>query len=267
MRKKDLLICSQNLRDINPVQCGWEECDSGHTFGPAVRDHYLLHYVMDGKGTFESHGQTYRLSKGNLFLIRPDEVTVYSADSKEPWKYLWLGFGGVFAQPLVRNLPDALYCPQLGHLFEEIKQCHLSQGNLELYLCGKIYEIFSTLAQTYADQEKASLSYADLARSYILANYMNPITVEGLADILGIDRRYFSWVFSKEVGCAPKQYLLEVRMEKARQLLVQTDLAVQAVANSVGYTDAFQFSKMFKKHFRVAPLYFRQMRQSGQFCG
>lgn len=73
---------------------GKELCEKGYSFGPAVRPHYLLHFILDGKGIYEVHGKSYPLQKGQAFLIKPGETTCYTADACSPWTYAWIGFGG-----------------------------------------------------------------------------------------------------------------------------------------------------------------------------
>lgn len=75
-------------------QCGFQHCESLHNFGPAVRDHYLIHCVLSGKGTFTVGDRKFRLSAGQGFLIHPGIITTYTADKTEPWYYCWVGFGG-----------------------------------------------------------------------------------------------------------------------------------------------------------------------------
>ncbi len=88
----DMLLVNRKFSDINPLLVGTEKCAAGHTYGPAVREYYLIHYVTSGKGTFQADGKEYRLTSGDMFLIRPQQVTTYLADQKEPWSYIWVGF-------------------------------------------------------------------------------------------------------------------------------------------------------------------------------
>lgn len=74
--------------------CDMEHCEPGHAFGPAIRPHYLLHVILDGKGIYQKDGKTYHLEKGSAFLIPPMESTFYRADTEDPWSYAWVGFDG-----------------------------------------------------------------------------------------------------------------------------------------------------------------------------
>ena len=78
--KQDLVLSNLHLRDLNPRICGREVCAPGHTFGPAVREYHLLHYVVRGTGVFRRAQAVYTLRAGDIFVIRPGESTVYAAD-------------------------------------------------------------------------------------------------------------------------------------------------------------------------------------------
>ena len=80
---------------------GYQKCDGQHTWGPASRDHYLVHYVSAGRGTFTCAGRTHALAEGALFLICPSQVAGYAADREEPWEYCWVGFNGTEAGRLL----------------------------------------------------------------------------------------------------------------------------------------------------------------------
>lgn len=78
---------------------GYEECTPNYSFGPAIRDTYVLHYITKGQGKFHYKGKIVDLKEGDFFLLKPEELTFYQADSKEPWAYYWLGITG--GKPLI----------------------------------------------------------------------------------------------------------------------------------------------------------------------
>ena len=93
----------ENFVDLFLVQYGWEQCEPLHAYGPHVRNNYLFHYVISGRGWVEIRQQdgstvSHHLSGGQGFLICPDLVTTYCADEHDPWCYTWVEFGGVQAQ-------------------------------------------------------------------------------------------------------------------------------------------------------------------------
>ncbi|PHE52840.1 AraC family transcriptional regulator, partial [Bacillus toyonensis] len=81
--------------------CGFSKTLPFHTFGPAVRNSYIIHVVLDGKGTYYVKDEKYSLKKGSIFLIPPGESTFYRSDAEEPWLYAWLSFGGKVAEEII----------------------------------------------------------------------------------------------------------------------------------------------------------------------
>lgn len=97
-----------HFQELQLLHYGTEACTPGHHFGPAMRDYYKIHYVLNGKGTFEVAGKTYQLRKGQGFLIVPHFVVHYKADQDDPWEYSWVAFQGThsasfYNKPLYRN--------------------------------------------------------------------------------------------------------------------------------------------------------------------
>src|SRR5699024_5130481 len=90
--------------DLALIFCGHATCAPLHKFGPAVRPHYILHYILDGSGTFTFANQTFQLKKGQGFIIEPDVVNQYQADESNPWTYIWIGFEGTKAAVQLEQL-------------------------------------------------------------------------------------------------------------------------------------------------------------------
>ena len=98
----------QNYTDnveISIYNCGLQSCEAGYTWGPGARDHYLIHLITSGKGTYILNGKAYELGSGDIFLAKPNQLISYTADRKDPWEYHWVGFNGACANRLVQQLP------------------------------------------------------------------------------------------------------------------------------------------------------------------
>ena len=74
-----------NNIELSIFNCGLERCAPGQTWGPGIRDHYLIHLVVSGKGVFEVGGRTYEVVPGDLFFARPSQLIRYTADEAQPW--------------------------------------------------------------------------------------------------------------------------------------------------------------------------------------
>lgn len=97
------------------------------------------------------------------------------------------------------------------------------------------------------------------ARRFILDNYSNPeLTLGSVADYVGLNEKYFSTKFTREEGMTFSNFLTEVRIRKARELMEQTNLKVYEISRSVGYNSVEHFTRVFKKICKVSPGSYRK---------
>ena len=97
------------------------------------------------------------------------------------------------------------------------------------------------------------------AKQYIQEHYADPLTLEWVSNIVGFSGSYFSSLFKKETGRNFLEYLSEVRMNRAKELLRETNLSVAEVCVRVGYSDLKYFTKSFKKATGLKPGEFRKL--------
>lgn len=116
------------------------------------------------------------------------------------------------------------------------------------------YQIIAKLLQSERHgQNKDSYPVIEDAIQYIQAHFMDPITLPSLAERYKLKSKYFSHLFTKYTGTGPIDYLIHYRMNKAQEWLQTKQFTVSAVARSVGYSDPYYFSRLFKKYKGVAP--------------
>lgn len=246
------IVTDEGYAGINPVLFGYENCSKSHFYGPAVRTHWLIHFVVSGFGDFHIGGHDYRIGPGEMFVIPPYAETFYKADSEKPWEYIWVGFTA--SEDLPAKLPDVILCPEALRVFSDMKNCERLSTGRSAFLCARIWELFSLLLQN----EKAPADYIETALDCIHSEYMNKLTVADIARRLNLDRTYFSTQFKKRVGVSPKKYLLDYRMGIAAALMIENGQNVSVAAYSTGYTDVFVFSKMFKRHYGISPTEYKK---------
>lgn len=250
------IILQQKLPSVSPVSFGFEKCRPSHSYGPAVRTHWLLHYVEAGFGTFTVQGSRHLVSPGSIFVIPPYQEISYQADLKQPWEYIWIGFLADGAMPDAFDHP-VLQCPGAGSIFQKMKTCHDFQNGRNWFLCAGLMELIALLSEQSPSEE----DYVLQAISYMHAEFAQPMNVTLLADQLGIDRSYFSAMFVKKMGVSPGKFLERLRLEKAAELLLNHGCMVSTAALSCGYQDQAHFSKRFKAHFGVSPRDFRTQQK------
>ncbi len=107
--------------------------------------------------------------------------------------------------------------------------------------------------ETQASQNDRMHQVVQLIMTYMENNYAKDISIEQLATLYYVSPTYLSKIFKDLTGFSPINYLIQIRLKKAHELLTTGDLTVKEVAKAVGYEDAYHFSKSFKKHFGTSP--------------
>ena len=243
---------------------GYQRCEPGYSWGPALRDHYLIHYVVSGRGRYTVAGKEFELSAGDIFLIYPSSVVSYAADETDPWEYYWVGFNGTEAKRLVdmtafrKEEPVLNYSdyPDIKKLLFNIYSNRGAETKNEALMLGRLYIFLARLIELGGkDQIEDSISkrYLRQAIQFIVHNYCSNIDIEDIASASGISRSHLYRIFISEVGMAPSDYLTNYRINKACALLHESRFTVTEVANSVGYEDALYFSRVFKRIKGVSP--------------
>ena len=229
-------------------------------FGPGQRELYIIHYVISGKGYFNGH----RVSAGQGFLITPGMSEHYCPDTKDPWSFLWV----IFGDPIAENLFAKYNAHPETQIFDYQNTYAVTDAvnrlfnKKSLYTSAELFEaflhIFNNQGHTQKGDEKASDTYYRYAVNYINTNLFRNITVDVLTEILGITQPYLYNIFISKCGISPKKYITSQKLSKAKQLLSETDMSISEVAASVGYTDALNFSKLFKQNTGYSPKAFRE---------
>ncbi|WP_334072762.1 MULTISPECIES: AraC family transcriptional regulator [Paenibacillus] len=256
---------------------GKQHCERGYCWGPGIKEQYKLLFIHEGKGRYDLNGQQYELEKGGGFAVYPGQICCMKADEAEPWVYSWIAFEGEDAETLLetaglnRDRP-VFECSRptwFDTYLDEFEQtlgrpepiCGLAlRSGLYRFLADWLGEMLSNRGAS--SQPALKTRYVDRTIEYIRMNYSNPVSITELARMIGIDRVYLSTLFKERMNLSPQKYLLQFRMNKARELLESLSLSVADVARSVGYSDPLLFSKMFKRVTGLSPSQYRGTRVS-----
>ena len=263
---------NENFLDLRIYQYGYEQCAPLHSFGPFIRNHYLFHYVISGRGSLDATAEDgvttrrYELQAGQGFLICPGLINTYFADENDPWKYVWVEFDGLraseslryagltAAQPIYRA-DDETQSNRVRDLMLYIAE-HSEASTI--HLIGYLYLFVDALMQSSSTRVSAQENqlkdfYIQEAVNYIEQNYQRNLTVEEVADACRLNRSYFSKLFKENVGCPPQEFVIRVRLAKAAELMCSSNAPISEIAVRCGYSNQFHFSRAFKKHYGIPP--------------
>ena len=271
---------SENFIDLGMYQYGYEQCEPGHSFGPAARNHYLFHYVLSGTGTLmadnaKGETQTYSIKSGQGFLIFPGQITTYYADLRLPWEYVWIEFDGLRVKEALELTELSMNSPVYRSHSKDLREQLVNEmmyivhhaKESPFHLIGHLYLFFDYLMQSskstkLVHSSKMSDFYIKEAIHFIEQNFQNNITVEEIASVCGINRSYFGKIFRKSIGRSPQEFLMNYRMVKATELLKLTSLSIAEIGSAVGYENQLHFSRAFKTVYGISPRQWRNQHKN-----
>lgn len=268
-----------NFFEFNKVQfevnfdfCGQAK-GNGATNKFTIKNNYVLHYILNGQGSFQINGQTYHLSKNDCFIIPRGVPVSYFSDKSEPWEYIWIGLSGTQIDDYLRRstlmdnytltlkenskfIDQFLYLSKLSHKSDLFPN--------DLLMLAETYKLLYLLISEYPKQSNrisAKNQIFKQACQYIESNYDSDISINQLAEILDINRTYLHRIFKETIDKSPQNFILDLRMKKSRQLLLNSNYGISEIAYSVGYKDPLNFSKAFHKYYKMSPSAFRYNKE------
>ncbi|MCQ2526163.1 MAG: AraC family transcriptional regulator [Lachnospiraceae bacterium] len=262
---------NENFIDLGMYQYGYEQCEPGHSFGPATRNHYLFHYIISGTGTLmadnaKGETQTYYIRSGQGFLIFPGQITTYIADQNLPWEYVWIEFDGLRVKEAIDLTELSVNSPVYHSHSKDLREQLMNEmlyivhhaKESSFHLIGHLYLFLDYLTQSakstkLVQSSKMSDYYIKEAINYIEQNFQNNITIEDIAAVCGINRSYFGKIFRNSIGRSPQEFLMNYRMVKATELLKLTSLSIAEIGSAVGYENQLHFSRAFKTIYGISP--------------
>lgn len=277
---KNYLFLSQEYFDITIYQYGYEQCLPHHTFGPGMRNHYLIHCILSGSGTYRTHhgdqSSEYHLHEGQAFLIEPNRLVHYYADRNSPWEYMWIEFDGMKTREYLSEAgftrSSPIYRPSSregqADMFGHLKYLVDHPDLLPAEVMGYTYLFFGALIRSSRNARKLPKNniqdfYIQSTVDFIESFYMNEISVEDMASNLGLNRSYFSKIFKKATQKSPQDFLIQYRINKACELLRSTSMPIMQIAHLVGYHNQFHFTRAFKNLMNLPPQEWRKRNRTG----
>lgn len=253
--------------------CGFAKTEPNHSFGPAIRDQYVVHIILDGEGYYSIKNQRYYLQKGMGFVIPPGISTFYQADESNPWSYVWMGIGGEMVDLYLEHLGlsherlafDVRHLNDFKSLIFECFAYEQDDFLNEIILQKQIYKFLELLAKSSSSLKKDVATkkmnpYVNQALELIMTSEQMNLSVNELAQKLAINPSYLSRLFKKDIGTSIKEYINEFRLTTANNLLASTDYSIQKISELTGFSSNQTFSKAFKQSRGVSPTTYRQNR-------
>jgi len=235
-----------------------------------ILDEYQLIYITRGEGTFKSLSQdVIRVKEGSMILLFPSEWHNYSPDKKIGWDEHWIGFSGVNIDNRVQNGFFSKQKPILNiglndevlSLYEQALAVAKSQKTgYQQMLAGLVNLLLGyaySLDTYYSLEDMEIMHQMNKAKIYIREHFLESLTPESVAKEICMGYSRFRHVFKKDTGYSPTQYILNLKIQKSKELLTYTILSSQQIAFEVGYQNPDYFCRIFKMKIGLTPIEYR----------
>lgn len=238
--------------------------------------HYI--YVATGSGEIRINDENYRLTSGCIYLVNPGEEHSFSASATEKLVTSEIKF-----ETSDNNLSNALY--ELPHhinvsrsniyeafsrihteyvtkkpYFKEISSCLLTEAifTLKRYIeKDSVQELQSSTDEV--DEQNSEMKEITV---YIKNNIDNNITLSELADLVNLEKTYFIKKFKSVIGTTPMQYVKKVRLERAKKLLLYSDMNITQISDALNFGSIHRFSEFFINEVGISPQKFKKQEKN-----
>lgn len=251
--------------------------DDNYILSPSEKKHhhnsFEIFYLKSGSRTLLINGKWYELSAGDLIIIPPNCLHYHVG------KHAYLNYTLHFSKNfllyylsdnmvkyflknlqsiLVIHLPDS-QIHSFETIFQNLKYEYDSHQLAIGYMLLLIQLLIRNLPQSSSLKQLSSANgkLLETATKYIYANYHTITTIDEIVENCYVSRSYLCKIFKEELGQGIMHFLLEVKLEHARELLLTTTKSIQTIADECGFIDNSHFSKVFKKTYGKTPRAYR----------
>lgn len=212
------------------------------------------------------------VTRGTVILIPPYMWHTYYPDKETGWNEYWIGFNG---ETIEKKLEKGILS----------KSCSIYNIGLQEHIIGKFEEaidlastefgyyqpVMATIAEnilTYSiyyhiniSRNNATSDKINQAKSMMRSYIDKSITPENISTMLNVSYSWFRKMFKKYTGVSPAQYMAQIKLQKAKVLLLNTQKSVKEIAFELHYEDTAYFSTIFKKHVGLSPTEYKMQYQ------
>ncbi|MBQ4322933.1 MAG: helix-turn-helix transcriptional regulator [Clostridia bacterium] len=235
-----------------------------------VLTQYQIEYLISCTGTAHVNGQAYPLTPDRILCTKPGQTRHSDFGFRCYYIHFTLPEGSEYEKRW-NSLPDfyhlvkaEIYRP----IFASLANHLLSDGveNTSDLLTAKLLELLYYLEQDrtrnlnyLAQPELRHNPFLPRVTAFIEENHMRPLTLEEMARTAGYSPHYFHKIFSSVMGMTPGEYLLSIRIKKAKEALIRTDKGLAQIAYDCGFASQSYFNFQFKKATGTTPGQYRKL--------
>lgn len=231
----------------------------GERYGPIIRDVYIIECCVEGYGSVIINDKEFSISPGDCYILFPGDTVIHTADSTNPRKGYWcavdgLDLGFLFKKAGISSLnpyaPREIFSELCGCIQKMVNEWGKGDAGESLRETSCIYEFLGVLMKNkkvsvYDDRIERAIGMME-------TKYHEKLSVDQIACEVGLERSYFSVLFKEKTTISPYQYLTNLRINKACDLIKNQNCSISEAAIATGF-DSCNFARVFKKVTGITP--------------
>lgn len=260
------------LRDI-----AWIKGDEHERLRQQFTNSHILLIVTSGRGRLRLENVEHQLRQDAIYICPPMSTFGIDPDSVDELQMYVMRFDAfseskqrrrrlrvlreehefpLMGEVSVRSAGQlVLYCDSIAELWQQ-------GGGIDRFRSQTMFqEMWYHIVKNVDFTAQDSATALERARTYMEEHYSQNITIEQLARIAEVSPKYFVDLYKKTYGVSAMDYVTELRISRAKQLMAQSHVKLREIAHQVGYNDEFYFSRKFKKEVGVSPTFYMKSRQ------
>lgn len=255
------------------METGYLTSESCPSSSRMQTDSFFFIYVIHGKGIVEYDGSVYNALSGQCVFLDSRHPHLYRPDPEDPWEVIWVKFNGNSARYYYSKFTSRKCCVFIPQNPADIKAIMTKIVSNNVHKCENT-EIINTKLLTdlltsvlinyciYTNNMDKFMSKLYAIKDYLDRHFTESINLDSLEERFYISKYYLTREFKKEFGVTIIKYILNKRIEYAKELLKFTDKTIDEISEICGFNDQSYFSKQFKKYENVTCLEYRKNQQT-----
>lgn len=223
----------------------------------ACNDYYVIGYAKSGEAFYRVDNRSFTVGKGSIVFLQSGQSYSARSNPEDPWSFYSVGFSLSTAdnrsELLLTKLPNLFRCSDSPHMtanFSELNRVWMMRGKGYLLKCRSL--LLDIIFSMLGDEDRRRMQSAHYTRlneiiDFMRENYSQSYSVEELSALSGLSSSYFRALFKQLTGMTIVQFQNHLKIDRAKDLLVSHSCNVTEAALSVGFSDVYYFSRMFKQ--------------------
>ncbi len=249
---------------------GWHRCNELYSIKRADgNQRHLIIATVNGCGWMSVNGKEYNLPKGSIALIPRNTKNAYKTPAGGLWEFYWLHPDGPLSELFLDAVAESgIFFSKTANdyaiLMEKLLSLSLNDSDdNDLAISHAVSEVLHLVAQDLITPHSTH-SLSEKAIKYIKERYGEKISVSEIAEALFVSENHLIRVFKKEMGVTPYKYLNDYRILTSAYFLRSSNMGIEEIAESVGFSTSSLFITTFKRSYGCTPKEYRKKALSGE---